>query len=467
MYLTKYLVTHSLHPDATLYVNTLSGAMDVFSNDQVQEIQTLVESDRLPDTDLARYMEARQYFFRSAREERLRFLALRETIRAAELAEPTVFVVSPTYSCFFKCSYCYEGDLTTHGHQSGVGIQDFLLGMQRMEEFLRRHLQLRERPYISFLGGEPLQNATRDLVISLLAEGSRRGYQFTIITNGFLLDSFMEDLIHHARSLKYIQITIDGPATYHDRRRPLANGRGSFQRITDNIQLAVDAGLPVRMRTNLDLANVDGLVDLAVFVRNKGWDLKPNFKAYLAPVEDSTCRGLDLAREDELLRSWLPLKESSEFGECLSAFDDSKLFRVSDMLEANISNAPRKVLPRFSYCAATKGKSFVFGPEGNIYQCLRGVGELRTSIGTFWPTFNVDFEKVTRWLQRDITSIRCGSCTSVATLQGGGCALESLTRKGKLDACTCGSAPEVVRGYLEFRKDKILERAFGKDSLPK
>lgn len=464
MYLTKYLVTHRLHTDATLYVNTLSGAMDVFSNNQLREVQSLVESEQLPDTELAHYMKARHYFFQSEAEERQRFLALRETMRVAEREEPTVFVISPTYSCFFKCSYCYEGDLTTHGHRSQVRVEDFLLGMDKMEEFLRSYLQLRDRPYISFLGGEPLQETTRETVTSVLAEGARRGYHFTIITNGFLLNSFIGDLIRYAPSLKYIQITVDGPAAYHDRRRPLANSRGTFQRVTDNIGLAVDAGLPIRMRTNLDLANMDGLVDLAIFVRNKGWDLRPNFKAYLAPVEDSTCRGLNLAREDELLGAWLPLKESSEYGELLSVFDDSKLFRATDMLEANISDAPRKVLPRFSYCAATKGKSFVFGPEGNIYQCLRGVGETRTSIGTFWPSFHIDTAKVSRWLQRDITRIRCNSCASVATLQGGGCALESLVREGNMDACTCGSAREVVVGYLELRKNKILQRAFGSDS---
>jgi uncharacterized protein len=466
MYLTKYLIKHRLHPDATIFVNTLSGAMDVFSNDQLRDVQSLIESEQVHDTELAHYMQTRQYLFQSEEEEHRRFLALRETMRVAEREEPTVFVVSPTYSCFFKCSYCYEGDLTTQAHHSAISAADFLQGMESMEEFLRLHLQLVDKPYISFLGGEPLQPKTHGLVTSLLAEGARRDYRFTIITNGFLLNSFIGDLVRYAPSLKYIQITVDGPAAYHDRRRPLANSQGTFQRVTDNIGLALDSGLPVRMRTNLDLANMDGLVDLAKFVRCKGWDLRPNFKAYLAPVEDSTCRGLVVPREDKLLRLWLSLKEDPQFEELLSVFDDSKLFRATDMLEANISDSPRKVLPRFSYCAATKGKSFVFGPEGNIYQCLRGVGEMRTSIGTFWPTFQVDMEKINRWLQRDITRIDCKSCTSVATLQGGGCALESLTREGNMEACTCGSAREVVSGYLELRKDKLLHRAFGNDCRP-
>jgi uncharacterized protein len=464
MYLTKYLIRHRLHTDATVFVNTLSGAMDIFSDDQLRDVQSLIESEQMPDTELAHYMQARQYFFESELEEHQRFLALREAMRVVEREEPTVFVVSPTYSCFFKCSYCYEGGLTTQGHHCAVAAADFLKGMELMEDFLRLHLQLRDKPYITFLGGEPLQPKTSGLVTAVLAEGARRGYQFTIITNGFLLDSFIEKLVPYASALKYIQITVDGPEVIHDGRRPLTNNAGTFQRITDNIEIALNAGLPIKMRTNLDLANVDGLIDLAIFIRDKGWDERPNFKAYLAPVEDSTCRGLDLAREDALLRAWLPLKENSKFREVLSVFDDSKLFRATDMLEANIMNSPRKVLPRFSYCAATKGKSFVFGPEGNIYQCLRGVGELRTSIGTFWPAFHVDKEKVNRWLQRDITRIECNSCTSVATLQGGGCALESLTREGKLEACTCGSAREVVHGYLELRRDKLLQSAFVNDA---
>jgi hypothetical protein len=78
MYLTKYLIRHRLHTDATVFVNTLSGAMDIFSDDQLRDVQSLIESEQMPDTELAHYMQARQYFFESELEEHQRFLALRE-----------------------------------------------------------------------------------------------------------------------------------------------------------------------------------------------------------------------------------------------------------------------------------------------------------------------------------------------------------------------------------------------------
>jgi uncharacterized protein len=460
MYLTKYHVRHRLGADTTLFINTLSGALDIFTDAQVLIIDRLAGKREVSaDTGLVQHLRARGYLFASEKQEREKFLDLRLKMRMIERREPTVFAICPTYFCFFKCTYCYEGELTEHGHQAKVQPEDILAGITLLERFLRENLQLKERPYITFLGGEPLQKSVGDLVLKILVEGARRGYQFTIITNGFLLDAFIGDLVRHFAALKHIQITLDGPPEIHDVRRPLRKGGSTFERIAANIQLGLDAGLPIRLRTNVDQANVNTLPDLGRFILERGWSDFPNFKAYLAPTEDSTCQGIsDILREDQLLALWLPMRERTDLREYLAVFDDSKLFRVTAMLESTLTGQGRKVLPRFSYCAATKGKSFVFGPEGRIYQCLRGVGDERTSIGTYFPRFEVDLSKVHHWMARDIMTLQCSPCANVATLQGGGCALESLNRDGNLHACTCGEAQQVVAGYLEHRKDYILAK---------
>jgi uncharacterized protein len=458
MYFTERLITHRLGDDATLFVNTLSGAIDVFNDEQIRKIDALLEGDASLDPELAGYLTSRRYLFYSEQEEQCTLLALRDKIRSFEhQREPTVFAVCPTYHCFFRCTYCYARELTATTHRSTIRPKDFIAGIEQMEEFLRRNFHLQSRPAICFLGGEPLQESTRDTVLSVVNEGVRRGYRFKIVTNGFNLDAFVEDLVRYVSSLQHIQITLDGPSDVHNERRPLASGDSTFERVTKNIQHAVDAGLPVLLRTNLDLMNVYTLKDLAQFIQAQEWSAQPNFKAYLAPTEDSHCRGLSLGREDELLRAWLSLKEGGEWQDLLAIFDDSKLFRVTDMLETNIFGGTRKVLPRFSYCAATKGKVFVFGPEGNVYQCPRGIGDSRASIGTFWPTFHIQMSKMMHWLERDITRLQCTSCTSIATLHGGGCALEALNRTGTLDTCVCDNALDVVSGYLEFRKEQILQ----------
>lgn len=461
-YLTHRLLRHRIGADATVFLNALSGAVDVFSDAEVQVIDSLAGGPPAPDAaDLLRRLGDRGYVYTSADEERRAFVRLREVMHRIEQEEPTVFAVCPTYFCFFKCSYCYEGDLTAPSHHSAVGADDILEGMRQLEDFLRENLGLVDRPYVTFLGGEPLQRSCANVVLELLERGAAAGYRFVIITNGYCLDEFLTPLRQLGRALKYVQVTLDGVGEVHDARRSLRSGDGTFEVIAANVDEGLAAGLPLQIRTNVDAGNLAGLPQLGRFMRRRGWTEHRNFKAYLAPTEDSTCRGLrNVLTEDELLARWFALLEDEECHADLAVFDPAKLFGTTGMIEAAISGGD-PVLPRFSYCAATKGKSFVFGPEGSIYQCLRGVGDARTSVGQYAPRFAVRLPDIERWMKRDVTATHCSESDALATLHGGGCALESLHRAGDLYACSCHSAPQVVTRYLEVRKSALLDRSKG------
>ncbi len=245
MELSRYLLTKRLGADATLYVSTLSGAMDVLTDSCVAEIHGIAAGTHSTDSDFAQRMRQRMYLVESREEEHEVLLRLRETMRIAAQREPTIFAVSPTYSCFFRCGYCYEGELTSSPASHAVGVRDFLDGMANMRAFLTEHLELRDRPHVTFIGGETLQESTRSVVLGILDEGARDEYLFRIITNGFLLDTFLDDLVRVRDTIQFVQITLDGPARVHDIRRPLAGGGGTFSRIAANLELALDAGLSV------------------------------------------------------------------------------------------------------------------------------------------------------------------------------------------------------------------------------
>jgi uncharacterized protein len=123
MHITKRLVRQRLGPDATGMVNTLSGAIDVFTDAQLAAIDHLSgdepASQAGPD-DLLQYLRDRAYLFESEQAEDEAFRTLRESMRVLEQKEPTLFGICPTYFCFFKCAYCYEGELTSQAHHSDV-----------------------------------------------------------------------------------------------------------------------------------------------------------------------------------------------------------------------------------------------------------------------------------------------------------------------------------------------------------
>jgi uncharacterized protein len=464
MYFTKYLIKHKLDDTYTLLMNTLSGAVDIVNANELSDIE-LISKGLLPsNSEIINKLNRRGYIYASDDEERHTFERLRHMMHKLEEEERTVITICPTYSCNFKCTYCYEGDLTRTSARSVIRPQIVFNSIIEIEKFLDKSMGLKKKPDIAFIGGEPLLPSTKDDVLEIFKTCATNGYKFRIVTNGFLLDNFLDGFRSNLQAIRYIQVTLDGPQLVHDNRRPLINSQGTFSRIAKNIQLALGVGMPIRLRTNVDSKNISSLPHLADYIRNMKWNDFPNFKAYLAPVEDSTCLGIeDIMREDVMLEAWLRMKADNSLNEDLAVFDDSKLFVITDALEANLTGSARKVLPRFKYCAAVKGKLFVLGADGFIYLCLRGIGDLRASVGKFYPNFEIYDEKINLWLSRDISNINCSSCSTVGTLQGGGCAIEALRKTGNLHACSCGDAPIVIENYLKIRKSMILKKFIQSD----
>src|SRR5439155_2785320 len=74
----------------------------------------------------------------------------------------------------------------------------------------------------------------------------------------------------------------------HDQRRIYADGSGSFERIAENVTMALECGTTISLRMNVDRANVGQLPELAAEFRRRGWDQSPHFSAYVAPVHAAT-----------------------------------------------------------------------------------------------------------------------------------------------------------------------------------
>jgi uncharacterized protein len=123
------------------------------------------------------------------------------------------------FNCNFRCKYCYQS------HKS-----DFM-----SEEDIKNIISLMskyKKVQLDFFGGEPLLN--KKAIFKLIS--SKENLFATITTNGYLLDfDTFEKLVDNG--VKLFQITIDGNKTLHDFLRPLANGKGSFDKIISNLEL--------------------------------------------------------------------------------------------------------------------------------------------------------------------------------------------------------------------------------------
>ena len=116
------------------------------------------------------------------------------------------------------------------------------------------------RPF-TFFGGEPLLARTRPIVEYFIGKALAAGpASFGAVTNGTELAAF-EQLLGPGK-IDSLQITLDGPPSRHDARRIHADGSGSFEAIARNITLALELGVRVAVRTNVDRANIGDLPEL-------------------------------------------------------------------------------------------------------------------------------------------------------------------------------------------------------------
>lgn len=159
-----------------------------------------------------------------------------------------------TMQCQFKCVYCFEGD---KGKQ--VLTNHTIEHIKKLVENRKKHLKILR---ITWFGGEPLLNMTAILKLSafFIDFCSQNGIKYIadITTNGYVLSSSLcNTLVNECNIRRYI-ITIDGTPEMHNRRRPLQNGKDTFDRIWGNIQNLIKLeGTSVTIRITIDRENAN------------------------------------------------------------------------------------------------------------------------------------------------------------------------------------------------------------------
>jgi radical SAM protein with 4Fe4S-binding SPASM domain len=164
--------------------------------------------------------------------------------------------VELTEACNFRCVYCYQGHAKEH-------LQGDI--EQRVLRYLGRKIAELRHLHINWFGGEPLTRlpTLRRLSAELRGQAEAHGCRLTqfLTTNGYLITAAVAaDL--KALGISNVQITLDGAGDFHDRSRPLASGRGTYQRVLEACRHVVDADIELMVRINLNRINANSVNDL-------------------------------------------------------------------------------------------------------------------------------------------------------------------------------------------------------------
>lgn len=286
--------------------------------------------------------------------------------------------VCTTLYCNFACGYCFQGQVKPSNKMT-VEVRDAI------EEYVRQALPVGGRLSICWYGGEPLmgQDALFDLAerfekIRIEKKASKTGF---IVTNGYLLTpEIANELV--ATGVSLAQVTLDGPKTMHDERRPLLSGRGSYERILENLVAVTESTqLNIAIRVNVDMENREAVYQMLEDLASRGLGRHKRLSVYFAPVEATTldctsCESSTLQKEEYAAFEVAIAREAYRLG--LSATPPGSKF--------------------MGLCQAVRPRAIVVTPTGDVHKCWETVNQPELRHGTIFDMVEAERSAVAaRW----------------------------------------------------------------------
>jgi uncharacterized protein len=377
------------------------------------------------------------------------------------------YLFMPTYNCNLRCSYCFQDHMRTKPEfrhllrrMTPDTVDRIFAGMREIE---REHGYDPDAPLmrrIGFFGGEPLLADNREIVGYIMDRARAAGRtSFWAVSNATELDAY-EDILG-PNDIAYIQVTLDGPAAEHDKRRIYADGSGSFDRIARNVDLCLARGVEIHIRMNIDRNNIDQVPVLAEQIIERGWDTHAKFAVYTAAIRagndktdiKTTFDTWELDQAVDTLKATIPAMR------VIGRMDDMMEMRARRVFDTRGSAAPDL---HTSFCSA-HGNMFIFDAFADIYACWERTGDRNIRIGriTEEGKYEVNGGMNRLWRTRTVaTNPTCRKCR-YSLHCGGGCAVLAESQTGKFHSNHCDGYADrfrfsVAKAYLQYAAGETI-----------
>ena len=409
----------------TVLYNFLTGGLFELHKKDINNIKTILDNpNQTYNQDLAhlKKMLKEKYFLISDDCDEMDLIRYRNLSKRFN-NQSGHLIIMPTMDCNFKCTYCYEarekGFITDNVKK---GIRSWISSMAKSCNSFS----------IGWFGGEPLLGFDTIEEINSYAqeicEENNCFFVSNITTNGYLLDSEMLSKVNDL-GLSSFQITVDGTPEFHNQKRPLLNGKPTFDVVFNNVLRILDeTNANVMLRVNIDKKNVDSITDLMDMI----------------PEKYRTSRLQIYFRY--IFTGYAQSKETSEniVNNRISSHE-----LVKDLYVYAIDNGFNVMFPMLlekdSYCSTCLKNSFTIDPKGKIFKCTIDFGD-EYSVGSITEdgTINLDHMTHSRWYSHIPGSDpKCKECKFLPLCYGGcsyhringkrACPYESFDLKGLLE----------------------------------
>jgi uncharacterized protein len=435
----------------TLINNTLTGALDIIDN----RIWNFVEGrkfNRIEGKPLSDLIE-RGYLYPDLKKEDQILVELYNNYTRKVASRPLRIVFCPSFNCNLRCTYCFQTDLPSNPNKfmSAEILDDSINAAEEMSKEKSGKVDS-----VELFGGEPLLLKNRPALKKIFIFAQEKDSLITIVTNGVMAGDLIDIMLPVKEKIKMLQITVDGPAEIHDRRRIFPSGRGSFDKISQSIDKLLENNIHTNIRVNLDNTNIEYLPEFYEYISEKKWLKHPYFNIMLALVTDHSTLDYDdvIIPEEKLLEKLIKIYDKYPELEDILGF---YMFKPLRHLIYLLDGAPN-VSPKFVNCESNLLEMFLFCPDGYIYACGESIGYPEYAIGRFSPRLEFYPEKKKLWTERTILNIeKCRKC-KFAPLCGGGCAFSSILIYKDNSKPICERYQQVLDTFLKLRGEKILKK---------
>lgn len=312
------------------------------------------------------------------------------------------------HDCNLRCKYCFAD--TGEFHMQSRSLLSADTGRKALDWLVVRSGN-RKNLEVDFFGGEPLMNFP--VIKEVVAYGRElekkygKVFKFTTTTNAVAMDDEIMDFLN--REMDNVVISIDGRREVHDRMRPTANGKGSYDLIIDKAKRFVKLRGQQRyyLRGTFTGYNLDFASDV-LHLADEGFE-----QLSIEPVVTEESREYAI-READLPRVF---EEYERLGEKYVEYrKNGKWFNFFHFM-VDLTGGPC-LKKRLTGCGA--GNEYVaVTPEGDIYPCHQFVGREGMRMGSVLDgTFDADMQ---RRFQRNhvLSKEKCSKCWARFYCSGG------------------------------------------------
>jgi uncharacterized protein len=274
-----------------------------------------------------------------------------------KIADEFTLTITPTLKCNFRCTYCYENGTD---RMKDISFNTIDMIFNWVQRYLIDELHIK-RIHFKLFGGEPLFVKT-DILEYLFNQIDNLNIEYTtgIISNGFFINERNCDIIS-GKNMGYLQVTLDGPQIYHDKRRMLKNGGPTFEPIINNLELAINKNISeiYIIRVNCCRSNIFLIPDLIDFIANRFFESKDRIVFSFGLVGKSFNTEINRVIDDDSLRL-----EDGSLAQYVSLY--------KKVIELGFIATDYYAIS--ALCSNKINDSIIIQSDGNVIKCLRGVG---------------------------------------------------------------------------------------------